>query len=70
VDVIKRKRKQRTQDEEEMRGLPTIPSATLTGMGTFIQQVHRTTSLQSTSDGDLDDWPLQQQAVSQRAGNI
>jgi len=66
VEVIKRRRQQR--DEDAMRGLPTIPSATLTGMGTLIGEAHHATSLQSTSDGDFDDWPLQQQAVSQRAG--
>jgi hypothetical protein len=70
VEAIKRRRQQQARDKEEMRGLPTIPGATLTGMGTFIQGVHRTTSLNSTSDGDVDDWPLHQQAVSQRAGNI
>lgn len=64
VEVINRKRKQKAQDEDEMRGLPTIPGATLTGMGTFIRGVHRTTSLHSASDGDFDDWPLHQQAVS------
>ncbi len=67
VEVINRRRRQRAQDEEGMRGLPTIPGATLTGMGTFIQGVHPTTSLQSMSDRDSDDWPLQQQAVSPRA---
>lgn len=69
VELINRRRKQRPQDEEAMRGLPTIPSATLTGMGTFIQGLHSTTSLQSTSDGDSDAWPLRQQAVSPRASN-
>lgn len=70
VEVINRRRKQQVREEEEMQGLPTIPSATLTGMGTFIERIQRTTSLQSTSDGDLDDWPLRLPVVSQRAREI
>ena len=50
VAAIRRKRALDRKDEEFVVGLPTIPSATLTGMRTFIQGGRRTgTGLQSTS---------------------
>ena len=58
VAAMRRKRALDRKDEESVAGLPTIPSATLTGMRTFIQGGRRTgTGLQSTSsttNGDED----------------
>ena len=42
VAAIRRKRIFNQKDEESTAGLPTIPSATLTGMRTFIQGGRRT----------------------------
>ena len=48
--AIRRKRALDRKDDDFVAGLPTIPSATLTGMRTFIQGGRRTgTGLQSTT---------------------
>ncbi len=62
--AFKRKKIARGSIEESMLGLPTIPSATLTGMRSFIQggrhtqSTHQKTNLTSTSRGEPDEWPL------------
>ena len=56
VAAIRRKRALHQKDEEYIPGLPTIPSATLTGIRTFIQGGRRTgtgfPSLNSTITGE------------------
>jgi len=64
ISAIKRRHAQRRSDEEAMQGLPQIPSATLTGMRTFIQGGHHTRSshqsagFRSTSEAESDEWPI------------
>lgn len=63
VAAIRRKRALDRKDEEFVASLPTIPSATLTGMRTFIQGGRRTgTGLQSTSccttNGEEEAWAM------------
>ncbi len=64
VAAIRRKRPLHQKDEEYIPGLPTIPSATLTGIRTVIQGGRRTgtgfPSLNSTLTGEegLEQWLL------------
>ena len=63
VAAIKRNKARQASDEEAIQELPQIPSATLTGMRTFIQggrhkQSHQTTGFTSTYEGEHDEWPL------------
>ena len=64
LDAIKRSKDKRRNDEEANRELPTIPSATLTGMRTFIRGGHHTrtgsqlTNLTPAFKGEPDEWPL------------
>ncbi|KAI9703713.1 MAG: hypothetical protein M1836_007483 [Candelina mexicana] len=50
VEAVKRNRAQRRRDEEAAQELPNIPSATLTGIRTFIQGAHITGTRHSTYD--------------------
>ena len=62
--AVLRNRAHRRNDEEAKQGLPTIPSATLTGMRTVIQggrhasTGHQLISSNSTFEGDIDDKPI------------
>ena len=64
VAAIKRNKARQPSDEEAIQELPRIPSATLTGMRTFIQGGrHKRTSRQTTGftspyEGGPDEWPL------------
>lgn len=64
IEAIRRKRAQRLSDEEATQGLPTIPSATLSGMRTFIhggrhyRSHHQITDLTATFDEEFDERPL------------
>ena len=67
VAAIRRRRELDRRDEESIPGLPTIPSATLTGMRTFIQGGRRPgTGPQTTSDSTItgeeesEQWPIHQ----------
>ena len=57
IAAIKRSKPQRGSDEEAIQGLPSIPSATLTGMRTFIQGGRHVQTSQETTE-ELDEWPL------------
>lgn len=57
IAAIRRSKTQRGSDEETIQGLPSIPSATLTGVRTFIQGgCHVQTSHDITEE--LHEWPL------------
>ena len=64
VAAIKRNKARQPSDEEAIQELPRIPSATLTGMRTFIQggrhkrTSRQTTGFTSTYGGEPDEWPL------------
>ena len=66
IDAIKRNKAHRLSDEEGIQGQSEIriPSATLTGMRSFIQKGHhnqtknQTTNVSATLDRELDQWPL------------
>ena len=57
VAAIRRSKNQRGSDEEAIQGLPSIPSATLTGMRTFIQGGRHVQTSHELTEG-LDEWPL------------
>ena len=64
IAAIKRRRAMNQGDEESTKGLPTIPSATLTGMRTFInggkspgKDVH-STNITVTGGMEPEQWPL------------
>ncbi len=50
VEAIKRNRALRRHDEESSQGLPQIPSATLTGLRTFIRGEQDTTTSSLSND--------------------
>ena len=64
VHAIRHNRLHRRSDEEHLEELPSIPSATLTGMRTFIaggrhsRKGRQISASPSSFDGELDDWPL------------
>ena len=64
IEAIRRKRARQNSDKEAIRGLPSIPGATLTGMRTYIRGGHGAGMSQNTTgsttiyDGEVDDWPL------------
>ena len=55
--TIRRINKPRGSDEESTQGLPSIPSATLTGMRTFIQGGRHVQTSHEIIE-ELDEWPL------------
>ena len=57
VAAIRRNKMQRRSDEVATQGLPSIPSATLTGMRTFIQG-GRHVQMSHDATRELDEWPL------------
>lgn len=57
IAAIKRSKTQRGMDEEATQGLPSIPSATLTGMRTFIQGGRQVQASHEAAK-ELDEWPL------------
>ena len=57
IAAIRRSKTQRGSDEEAIQGLPSIPSATLTGMRTFIQGGRHVQTSHETTE-ELDEWPL------------
>lgn len=64
VAAMKRNKARQPSDEDAIQELPRIPSATLTGMRTFIQggrhkpTSRQTTGFKSTHEGGPDEWPL------------
>lgn len=76
VAAMRRKRILNQRDEESVPGLPTIPSATLTGMRTFIQGERRTgTDLESTysivtGDEEPEQWLLHERPAKQEWGPL
>lgn len=63
IHAIKRNTAQQLNDEDDIQGLPKIPSATLTGMRIFIQGGRRSLTSHcptATIEGELDKWPLHQ----------
>ena len=57
IAAIKRSKTHRGSDEEATQGLPSIPSATLTGMRTFIQGGRHVQATYEPTE-ELDEWPL------------
>lgn len=59
ISAIKRNKAQRLSDAEATPGeLPKVPSATLTGIRTFIQGPRQTTGATATVEGEPAEWPL------------
>ena len=57
IAAIRRTKMQRGSDEEAIQGLPSIPSATLTGMRTIIQGGRHVRTNEDTTE-EVDEWPL------------
>ena len=76
VAAIRRKRVHNKRDEDSITGLPAIPSATLTGMRTFIQSGRRTgtglqtTNLTTTDEFEPEQWLLHERPVKQSLERI
>lgn len=70
VAAIRRKRALDQKDEETTLGLPTVPSATLTGMRTFIQGGRhtgigvQTTISTTTGDVEPEQWLLHERPTT------
>jgi len=52
------KRPRRSDSETRTNGLPSIPSATMTGLHTFINGGPKSTTMRSRFEETPDDWPL------------